>query len=108
MINVMLLIVMTLMGALGGFFLKKASDLMTKFNKQFFIYLFIGGTLYLIGASLNIILLKFLPYSLVYPLTSITYIWTLLFSILYLKEKTSLLQIIGVAVIICGTIILII
>ena len=102
----LLLIVMTLIGAIASFFLKKASkserilDLIKNYN------LYLGGFLYLLSAVLNIYLLKYLDYSLVLPMTSITYIWTLIISYQFLKEKISLKKIIGVFIIITGVIIL--
>ncbi len=102
----LLLIVMTLIGAIASFFLKKASksekilDLIKNYN------LYLGGFLYLLSAILNIYLLKYLDYSLVLPMTSITYIWTLIISYQFLKEKISLKKIVGVFIIITGVIIL--
>ena len=46
---------------------------------------YLGGLLYLISAILNIYILKFLDYSVVLPLTSITYIWTFVLS--YYTQK---------------------
>lgn len=102
----LLLIIMTLIGAIASFFLKKASkserilDLIKNYN------LYLGGFLYLLSAVLNIYLLKYLDYSLVLPMTSITYIWTLIISYQFLKEKISLKKIVGVFIIITGVIIL--
>ena len=73
-----ILIVMTILGAFAGMFLKRASSnlnikaLLLNYN------LYIGGLLYLISALLNIYVLRFLDYSVVLPLTSITYVWTCL------------------------------
>ena len=67
------LIIMTILGACGSFYLKKASD--AKKIKILVITpaFYLGGLLYLISAILNIYILKFLDYSVVLPLTSITY-----------------------------------
>ncbi len=102
----LLLVLMTLIGAVASFFLKKASKSQTilKLIKNYNLYL--GGFLYLLSAVLNIYLLKYLDYSLVLPMTSITYIWTLIISYQFLKEKISLKKIIGVFIIITGVIIL--
>ena len=51
------------------------------------VNLYIGGFLYLASAILNIWLLRYLEYSVVLPLTSLTYIWTMVFSYMILKEK---------------------
>lgn len=93
------LLVMTFLGSVASLFLKKATGaseyiLMLKSRN-----LYIGGFLYLISAVLNILLLKVLDYSVVLPLTSLTYIWTMILSNLILKEDISMKKIIGVALI---------
>lgn len=99
-----LLLVMTLMGSVASLFLKKASSstelisLITNRN------IYIGGFLYLGSAVLNIVVLKTLDYSVVLPLTSLTYIWTMIISYLYLKEKISKKKMIGVIMILVGAI----
>ncbi|MFK4437423.1 EamA family transporter [Paenibacillus sp. RC21] len=105
--EIILLILMTMCGALGGLFLKKLSLYTIGINRPFLTHLFWAGLLYILGALLNILLLKYLPYTVVYPLTSITYIWTLIFSKIYLKETISARKIGGVLLIICGAFILI-
>ncbi len=99
-----ILIIMTLVGSVASFFLKKASSSGTilDFIKNKNIY--IGGTLYLLSALLNIYILKFLDYSVVLPLTSITYIWTLILSYKLLHEKISKKKILGVAFIVLGAV----
>lgn len=98
------LIIMTLIGAFAALFLKKASNSKDikalAFNSNFYI----GGSLYFFSALINIFVLKFLPYSVVLPLTSITYIWTMIISYFILKEKVSRKQIIGVVFIILGAV----
>lgn len=95
---------MTMMGAAASFFLKKASD--TVGIKQLLRdkYIYIGGFLYIISAILNIILLRLMPYSVILPLTSITYIWSMLLSYFFLKEKITLKKIFGVAAIFIGAV----
>jgi drug/metabolite transporter (DMT)-like permease len=61
---------------------------------------------YLLGALLNIVLLRHLPYSIVYPMTSLTYIWTMVVSYFLLKEKINRNKIIAVALIVTGVIVL--
>lgn len=101
-----ILIVMTILGAFAGMFLKRASSnlnikaLLLNYN------LYIGGLLYLISALLNIYVLRFLDYSVVLPLTSITYVWTMLISYFVLKEKITVKKIIGVCLIILGAVII--
>lgn len=68
--------------------------------------LYLGILCYAVGSLLNILLMHFLDYSTVYPLTSLTCVWTLLFSSVFLGEKISARKLIGIAVIICGAILI--
>ena len=103
---ILLLLVMTWMGTFASVFFKKASGssgikgLIT--NK----YLWIGGLIYVGAAVMNIFVLRYLDYSVVLPLTSITYIWTMLVSFLFLKEHISVKQIIGVSMIVVGAVLI--
>ncbi|QPA33286.1 EamA family transporter [Anoxybacillus caldiproteolyticus] len=103
----LLLMLMTLSGALGGYYFKKASSQRLGFHLSFLLPFFIGGILYFIGAVLNIIILKQLPYTIVFPLTSITYIWTLVLSYVLLKENITRKKIAGVLLILIGSIFLV-
>ena len=107
MINYLIIIIMTLGGAIASIFLKKASgakglrELLKNYN------LYVGGIIYVVCAILNIIILKKLDYSLVLPLTSITYVWTMVLAKTVLKEKISFKRLIGLGFIIGGVIILV-
>ena len=102
----LLLLVMTAIGSIASLFLKKASgaDGLVALLKN--INLYIGGGLYLASAVINIIVLRHLDYSVVLPLTSITYIWTMVLSYLILKEKITKRKIGGVVLIIIGAVII--
>ena len=99
-----LLIAMTLLGSVASLFLKKASGHGKIKEYLYDVNLYIGGGLYLAAAVLNIIVLRKLDYSLVLPLTSITYIWTMLVSYLVLKEKITKKKMIGVLLILIGAV----
>ena len=99
-----ILLVMTLLGSVASLFLKKASGTDSLFALIKNPYLYIGGTLYLTSAILNIWILRVLDYSVVLPLTSLTYIWTMVLSYLILKEKITKKKIIGVILILLGAI----
>lgn len=108
MINIIILcIIFTLFGAVGGFCFKKATE-----NSNGIVgiilspFLYVGGGFYVLGALLNIVLLKYLNYTIVLPLTSITYVWTLLIAYFFLKESISRRKIIGVTLIIAGAVLL--
>lgn len=100
----LLLIFMTILGAIASYFLKNAAvhnTLLSSFKDK---YLYLGGTLYFISALLNIFILKFLDYSIVFPLTSLTYIWTLIISWRLLSEKINTQKICGISLIVLGAI----
>ena len=100
-----LLIVMTLLGAFGALFLKKATTVAKSTMGLLRVWQFyLGGFLYFASAVLNIYLLRYLDYSVVLPLTSITYIWTVLIARVNLKEKISRLQILGILCIVAGAV----
>lgn len=98
------LLVMTFLGSVASLFLKRASgsngikEMLTNIN------LYVGGFLYLTSAVLNIFLLRKLDYSVVLPLTSLTYVWTMVLSYLILKERITIKKIIGVVFILIGAI----
>lgn len=98
------LLIMTVLGSVASLFLKKASgtDGILAMIKN--VNLYIGGLLYLASAILNIWLLRYLEYSVVLPLTSLTYIWTMVFSYMILKEKITKKKICGVFLILIGAI----
>lgn len=66
--------------------------------------LYIGGFLYVAAAVLNILVLRYLDYSVVLPLSSVTYIWTMVLSNRMLQEKITRKKILGVACIVLGAI----
>lgn len=103
--DVLLVFIMTLTGSMGAFFLKKGMNKIQKITILNLIknsYLYIGGVLYVTGAFTNIYLLKIMPYTVVYPMTSLTYVWTMIISTLLLKEKIRLNKILAVGFILIG------
>lgn len=97
---------MTIMGAIAALFLKKASGFKSLKELLFNINLYIGGMLYFLSALLNIYILKFLDYSIVLPLTSITYIWTMVLSYFIFNEKITVKKIVGLGCIFIGVILI--
>ena len=65
-------------------------------------FVYIGIILYGAAAAINVLALKDADYSVVLPLASITYIWTMLIAKFLLGEKISLRKIGGTALIIAG------
>ena len=104
---IFLCMVFTLLGAFGGYFFKKAaSESRGIVRIALSPYLYAGGLCYVSGALLNILLLRELRYTVVLPLTSITYVWTLVISRILLKEKVTYRKLSGVAFIILGAVLL--
>lgn len=103
----LLAIPMTFLGAMGAYFFKKASVQVTNIrtllrSKE----LYLGGLLYVLSAVINILLLRYLQYSILYPMTAITYIWTVIVSHNLLGEKISKKMILGITLICVSVIIL--
>ncbi len=99
------LVVMTFLGATASLFLKKASGSEGILALMQNVNFYLGGMLYLLAAVLNIYILKFLEYSVILPLTSLTYIWTMALSYFVLKEKITGRKMLGVALILAGAVV---
>lgn len=94
------------MGGFAGLFLKRGTDRLSS-NIIFKIKeMYIGAVLYAGAAVLNIMILQYLDYSVVMPMMSITYIWTVIISKFFLKEKITKRKITGLALIITGVFII--
>lgn len=94
---------MTLIGAMGAFFLKAGMDRvggLSSLLKNPRLYL--GGGCYLAGAGLNILLLRRLDYSVLYPMTALTYVWSMGLSAAFLGERLTRRKLAGVAAILLG------
>ena len=101
-------LVMTLCGSLGALFFKRGAADATGFRTLVTSpRLWLGGCFYLAGAALNILLLRGYDYSLVYPLTSLTYAWSLALSSLLLGERVTVRKVLGVAAICLGAFLLV-
>ncbi len=103
---ILLLIIMTLLGSIASFFLKKAADFKCISELIINQSLYIGAGLYFVSALLNIYILRYLDYSVVLPFTSITYVWTFVISHHVLKERIGRKKIIGILGIIFGTVLI--
>lgn len=102
----LILLLMTFLGSMASYFLKKSSNSINILTLLKSKYLYIGGITYVFGAILNIYLLKYLNYFIVLPLNSLTYVWTLLISYKMLNEKITIRKILGIVFIIFGLILI--
>ena len=101
-------LVMTLFGSLGALFLKRGSAKVSELKSLVTTpQIWLGGLFYLAGAFLNIYLLRGSSYSIVYPLTSLTYVWSLILSALLLHEKVTVQKLFGIAAICLGAFLLV-
>lgn len=100
-------ILMTLIGASGAFFFKRSA---VKANGIFSLVwipsFYLGGFLYGLSALFDVILLRYVDYTILYPMTAITYIWSLIISKIFLGEKITKNKIVGVALICLGVVLL--
>ncbi len=100
-----ILLISTFISSIASFSLKKASpEVGSKAKILISPFFYIGGLLYVIGALGNIVLLQLLPYAIVLPLGSLTYVWTMLLSTKILGEKITSRKVLGMCVIIAGVI----
>lgn len=106
MIYVVILI-MTFLGALASVFFKKISVIKSIKGILMSRYLYYGCSLYFIASILNIYILKFINYSKLLPLTSFTYIWTMILSFFIFNEKINKLKIAGLFFILIGSILIV-
>lgn len=96
-------VLMTLIGSLGAFFFKQSTAEMDGLFSLLRVPKFwLGGCLYGLGAVLNVILLRFLDYTILYPVSAITYIWSLVLSSRFLGEKVTPKKVTGIALILLG------
>ena len=99
---------MTGLGALGSVALKLSVSSGGGFagalrNWRFWL----GGGLYFASALLNIVLLKHMAYSVLLPLTGVTYCWSLILAWKILGERVTLRKLVGIAIVALGTFLLV-
>ena len=102
----LLILVMTGINSLGALFFKDTMVRVKVFSiKNSFkvLTLYLGMLCYLVGSIINIVLLKNEDYSIVYPLTSLSCVWTLVFSKIFLGEKITIRKCVGIPLIVLGT-----
>ncbi len=102
----LILLVETSVASFASFFLKKSSGVEKKTDILRSPYFYLGGVLYVISSCLSIVLMQFLPYAIILPLGSLTYVWTMFISKWLLHEEITKRKLLGITVIICGVILL--
>ncbi|GHU66513.1 permease [Clostridia bacterium] len=97
------------LGAFASYFFKGASGALNGLNVTILLRqkaFWIGGFLYLIAACNNIFLLQHFLYSILLPMSSITYIWTMVIARRLLGEKITFRKIIGICAIVLGAVLI--
>lgn len=103
---ILAMICIMFVNALGAFYFKKASK---KFNIKLLLKnynFFIAGFLFIISTISYTYLLRNYNLSLLYPMTSLSYIWTAFLGCWLLKEKITINKTAGIILIVIGVIIL--
>ena len=107
MIKYIFVLLMTLAGSLGAYFFKKStaglSGVLSLLRVPSF---YLGGALYCLGALMNVVLLRYMDYTVLYPMGAITYIWSLVISNRFLGERITKKKVLGVALICVGVVLL--
>jgi drug/metabolite transporter (DMT)-like permease len=96
-------------GAFALFLIKKGLiDIKVFSTKIFNIKILMGVSFYGLSIIIVLVAMKYLEYTIVIPLTSLTYVFSMFISHKYLGEKISIVNIIGIFIIFIASIILII
>ena len=110
-ILILMMILSTFIGALGSMFLKKGSDrFVIKLSYKGIAdiiknwHIMLGIALFVFSTVFFIFLLRTERLSLLYPMTSLGYIFIVFLSVFILKEKMNAYKIIGIGMIILGVV----
>ena len=107
MIKYVFVLLMTLAGSLGAFFFKKsiadAPGIISLLRGPSF---YLGGFLYCLGALMNVVLLRYMDYTILYPMGAVTYIWSLILSNQFLGERITKMKVLGIGLICVGVVLL--
>ncbi|ALS00450.1 multidrug transporter [Enterococcus silesiacus] len=104
-----ILVITTFSGSAGALALKKGMNDLPRLSLKLVLtngWIYLGSFLYILSAITNIVLLKFLDYSIAFPMTSLTYVWTVIISYFIFKEKLSIRKVLAVILIIVGVFII--
>lgn len=106
---ILLMLVSTMIGAFGSIFLKKGAE---RFHVKISISgviellknwrVILGLTLYALSTVGFIYLLRTEELSMLYPMTSMGYVFVTMFSVFLLKERLNIYKILGITFIVLG------
>lgn len=106
--SILLIIVATMIGAVGALQLKKGAEKMKgiMLQKVFTLRIWIGLFLYGIASLITLFVLLRENVSIIYPLTAMSYIWVIILSKVYLKEQINAYKMFAIGFIILGIVFL--
>ena len=100
-----LVVFATIIGSFGSLYLKKASkNFNFSFNGIFNFELIFGIFIYFLATLIFIAALRKGELNVLYPVTSLSYVWVSLLSVKFLKEKINRFKVGGIFLIILGVI----
>ena len=100
---IFLMIISTFFGAIGSIFLKSGIKKSKKVTHMLFTHnLYIGVLLFGLGFIIYFMLLSNNEVSSLFPITSLTYIWTSILASKFLKENVNKIRWTGVLFIVLG------
>lgn len=105
LLGIVLLLTTTLTGSVGALYLKKAMNHIPELTVKNVLHsgaAYIGLFFYLLSAVTSIILLNSFEYSVVFPMTSLSYVWTAMISVLVFHEKLTRNKVLAILFIIIG------
>lgn len=103
--SILLVFIGGVVGSFGAVFLKLGADKLTKSIWSFVnIRLIVGVALYLGSSVFYVLGIKGGQLSVLYPMVSLGYIWTLLWSRLFFKEAFSQQKLLGLGLILAGVV----
>lgn len=103
------ILVLTMLGTIGAFFMKLVTYSLKNLSIKNLVqcpFLYLSGCCYVVATLINVFLLKHINYSVLYPMTSLTYVWTTIWAHVFLKERISKHKIIAILFIIFGVFLL--
>ena len=108
-IPILVVVFATFIGAFGSLYLKKGSAKLTKqtilrqfLNKD----LMAGIALYVLSSVFYVGAMKYGELSILYPVTSLSYVWISFLSVKFLKERMNWYKWTGIALIILGVVLI--
>ena len=108
--SLLLMVFATFFGGLGALLLKIGANSITLQKNLSFIYenrfLFLGLACCGSGLFFNILAYRKSDFSLIFPLTSLNYVWSSFFAFIYLKEELSMNKVYSLLLIIIGIILI--